>query len=52
MIRPLIFATALAAEFALPATAGKGPDQPLSPQDAKGWVGKRVYSNDGKELEK
>ncbi|HWJ18290.1 MAG TPA: PRC-barrel domain-containing protein [Geobacterales bacterium] len=52
MIRPLIFATALAAEFALPATAGKVPDQPLSPQDAKGWVGKRVYSNDGKELGK
>ena len=52
MIRPLIFATALAAAFALPASAGKGPDQALSPQDAKGWVGKPVYSNDGKELGK
>ncbi len=52
MIRPLVFATVLAAAFALPASAGKGPDQSLSPQDAKGWVGKPVYSNDGKELGK
>jgi hypothetical protein len=51
-IRSFILATALAAAFALPVAAGKGPDQPLSPQDAKGWVGKPVYSNDGKELGK
>ncbi len=51
-IRPLIVATALAAAFTMPAVAGKGPDQPLSAQDAKGWVGKPVYSNDGKELGK
>ncbi len=50
-IRPLIFAAALAAIFAASAV-GKGPDQPLTPQDAKGWVGKPVYSNDGKELGK
>ena len=52
MIRPLILAAALAAAFSLPASAGKGPDPPLSSQDAKrsGW--KAVYSNDGKELGK
>ncbi len=50
-LRSLIFATALAAIFAAPAVA-KGPDQSLSPQDAQGWVGKPVYSNDGKELGK
>ena len=50
MIRTLIFAAALALAFASPASAGKGPDQALSAQDAKGWVGKPVYSNDGKEL--
>lgn len=52
MIRPLIYATALAAAFVLPAAAAKGPDQPLTAQDAKGWTGKPVYSNDGKELGK
>jgi hypothetical protein len=51
-IRPLILAAALAAAFSMPAAAGKGPDQPLTPQDAKNWVGKPVYSNDGKELGK
>ena len=50
-IRPLIFATALAAAFASPAAA-KGPDQALSAQDAKAWAGKPVFSNDGKELGK
>lgn len=52
MIRPLLFAAALAAAFTMPASAGKGPDQPLSPQEARGWVGKPVYSKDGKELGK
>lgn len=51
-IRPLIFATALAAISAVPAVAGKGPDQSLTPQDAQVWVGKPVFSNDGKELGK
>ena len=32
--------------------AAKGPDQPLTAQNAQGWVGKPVYSNDGKELGK
>jgi len=50
-IRPLIIATALAA-FTVPATADKGPNQPLTAEDAKGWVGKPVFSNDGKELGK
>ncbi len=50
-IRQLIVAAALAAIFAAPAAA-KGPDQSLTPQDAQGWVGKPVYSNDGKELGK
>ncbi len=52
IMRRLAIAAALAALFALPAAAGKGPDQTLSPQDAKGWVGKPVYSNDGKEIGK
>ena len=30
----------------------QGSDQPLTAQDAKGWVGKPVYSSDGKELGK
>ena len=50
-LRPLIIAAALAA-FVLPAAAEKGPNQPLTAEDAKGWVGKPVYSNDGKELGK
>ena len=50
-MRPLILATALAAIFAAP-VAAKGPDQSLTPQDAQGWAGKPVYSNDGKELGK
>ncbi len=50
-VRPLIVATALAVMFAAPAVA-KGPDQSLTPQDAQGWAGKPVYSNDGKELGK
>ncbi len=52
MIRALIIAAALGAATALPAAADKGPDQPLTAQDAKAWAGKPVYSNDGKELGK
>jgi hypothetical protein len=52
MIRPLIAAAALAAAIALPAVAEKGPNQALTPEDAKGWTGKPVFSNDGKELGK
>lgn len=51
LTRRLIAATALAALFVVPAGA-KGPDQNLTPQDAQAWVGKPVYSNDGKELGK
>lgn len=51
MIRPLI-AAALAAAIALPAAAEKGPNQPLTADDAKAWTGKPVFSNDGKEVGK
>ena len=50
-IRSLILAAALAASFVLPAAA-KGPNQTLTPQEAAGWVGKPVFSNDGKEIGK
>ena len=52
MIRQLIIATALTAAFALPAAADKGPNQPLTAQEAQGWIGKPVYSNNGKEVGK
>ncbi len=52
MIRQITLATVLAAAIALPAVAEKGPNQPLSEQDAKAWTGKPVFSNDGKELGK
>jgi sporulation protein YlmC with PRC-barrel domain len=52
MIRTPLIAIALTAALALPAAADKGPDQPLTAQDAKNWVGKPVFSNDGKEVGK
>lgn len=52
MIRMLAFAAALALALAAPAAAEKGPNQALTAQDAQGWAGKPVYSNDGKELGK
>jgi hypothetical protein len=52
MKRPLIATVALAAAFALPAAAEKGSNQQLTAEDAKGWTGKPVFSNDGKELGK
>jgi hypothetical protein len=65
MIRTLTLATALAAAIALPAmaedvkapaTAGhaasaeKGAPLSLTSQEAKTWIGKPVYSSDGKKL--
>jgi hypothetical protein len=61
MIRTLTFAAALAAASALPAIAQdvKSPsmagttltsETSLSAQEAQAWVGKPVYSSDGKKL--
>lgn len=52
VIRALAIPAALALALATPAIAEKGPDQALTTQDAQGWVGKPVFSNDGKELGK
>ena len=52
MIRILAIPAVLALALATPAVAEKGPNQALSAQDAQGWAGKPVYSNDGKELGK
>jgi hypothetical protein len=61
MMRPLTFAAALAAAIALPAMAQdiKSPATPgtsltaqtaITAQEAEAWVGKPVYSSDGKRL--
>ncbi len=65
MMRTLTFATALAAAITLPAiaqdakgpatttnaaSAEKGATLSLTSQEAQAWVGKPVYSSDGKKL--
>jgi hypothetical protein len=61
MIRTLTFAAALAAAIALPAVAEdvKSPSNAgtvltaqtaITEQEAKAWVGRPVYSSDGKKL--
>ena len=64
MMRPLTFAAAFAAAIALPAVAEdvKSPSMAtnagsmltaqtgITEQEAKAWVGKPVYSNDGKNI--
>jgi hypothetical protein len=52
MIQRTIIALTLAAALALPAAAEKGSNQALTPDSAKGWAGKPVFSKDGKELGK
>ncbi len=52
MRRMLAISAALALALAAPAAAEKGQNQALTPQDAQGWSGKPVYSNDGKEVGK
>jgi hypothetical protein len=52
MIRMLLIVAALATVVALPAAGEKGTNQALTSQDAKGWVGKPVFSSDGKEIGK
>jgi hypothetical protein len=61
MMRPLTFAAAFAAAIALPALAQdiKSPtmagtmltaETAITAQEAEAWVGKPVYSSDGKKL--
>lgn len=48
----MLVALMLVAALALPAAAEKGANQALTPEAAKGWTGKPVFSQDGKELGK